>query len=72
MAKKKQDADYEKEDALTALAPGAEWTKRLVLDLPVWAIRALDVEATRRGIARQALIKNWLVDRLDALVENKV
>lgn len=37
------------------------------VDLPLWAIKALDVEATRRGVARQALIKMWLVDRLDDL-----
>lgn len=37
------------------------------LDLPLWAIKALDIEATRRGVARQALIKMWIVDRLDNL-----
>jgi len=40
---------------------------RMNLDLPRWAIQAIDREATRRGIARQALIKGWLVDRLDGL-----
>ncbi len=48
-------------------------TKTLTLDLPVWAIKALDREATRRGVARQALIKMWLTDRLDSLnAEKKV
>lgn len=37
------------------------------VELPVWAIKALDKEATRRNVARQALIRMWLIDRLDAL-----
>jgi hypothetical protein len=41
--------------------------KRVGVDLPPWAIEALDKEAARRGITRQALIKTWLVDRLDLL-----
>ena len=40
---------------------------RINLDLPAWALKELDREATRRGIARQALIKNWLIDRIDQL-----
>jgi hypothetical protein len=46
-------------------------TKAVNVDLPVWAIKGLDKEATRRGVARQALIKMWLIDRLDALNESK-
>ena len=46
--------------------------KRVGVDLPPWAIKALDQEAARRGITRQALIKTWLVDRLDLLVNQKV
>jgi hypothetical protein len=49
------------------MAAGAEWTKRIVLDIPVLALKKIDKEANRRGIARQALIKNWLVDRVDGL-----
>lgn len=43
--------------------------KRVGVDLPPWAIEALDKEAARRGITRQALIKTWLVDRLDELAK---
>jgi hypothetical protein len=46
--------------------------KRVGVDLPPWAIKALDREAARRGIPRQALIKTWLVDRLDLLEKQKV
>ena len=42
-------------------------TKTVNVELPVWTIKALDKEATRRGVARQALMKMWLVDRLDAI-----
>lgn len=41
--------------------------QRMNLDLPIWALKEIDREATRRGIARQALIKNWLIDRIDSL-----
>ena len=46
--------------------------KRVGVDLPPWAIQGLDREAARRGITRQALIKTWLVDRLDLLEKQKV
>ena len=39
--------------------------KRINVDFPVPILRKLDRAAERRGITRQALIKTWLVDRLD-------
>jgi hypothetical protein len=39
------------------------------LDIPVWVIEAPDKEARRPGIAREDLIKTWLVDRLDLLAK---
>jgi len=71
MAKSKNETEYEKEDEDTKLAPDAEWTKRIVLDIPIWALKKIDKEANRRGIARQALIKSWLVDRVDGLSPKK-
>jgi len=71
MAKTKPEKNYEKEDEETRLAPDAEWTKRIVLDIPVWALKKIDKESNRRGIARQALIKSWLVDRVDNLSVKK-
>lgn len=47
-------------------------TKRVGVDLPPWAIKALDQEAARRGITRQSLIKTWLVDHLDEIEKKKV
>ena len=40
--------------------------KRVNVDFPRWMVAGLDREAKRRGITRQALIKMWLADRLDA------
>lgn len=39
--------------------------KRVNVDFPQWMVAKLDVEAKRRGVTRQALIKMWLSDRLD-------
>lgn len=41
-------------------------TKRINVDFPQWMVARLDREAKRRGVTRQALIKMWLADRLDA------
>jgi hypothetical protein len=43
--------------------PGWE-TQRVNLDLPKAFLEKLDRAAAQRGIARQALIKSWLYDRL--------
>jgi hypothetical protein len=66
--KKKIDA-YEREDQELVLRPGGDWTKRVNVDIPVWAIKELDRESNRRGITRQALIKTWLIDQLDSIRE---
>ncbi len=35
------------------------------LSLPLWMIEALDREASRLGIDRQAVIKSWLANKLE-------
>jgi hypothetical protein len=45
---------------------------RFNVDLPQWAVSALDNAATRRGIARQALVKTWLVEQLDNESKNLI
>jgi hypothetical protein len=37
------------------------------LDIPAQMLKNLDREATRIGVARQALIKVWLAERLDII-----
>ena len=64
----------EKFDSGEDISAHVEWdaaTKAVNVDLPVWAVKELDKEATRRGVARQALIKMWLIDRLDSLREKQ-
>ncbi|HEX8556080.1 MAG TPA: CopG family antitoxin [Sphingomonas sp.] len=41
--------------------------KRVDVDIPIWMVKRIDAQANRRGVTRQALIKMWLADRLDAL-----
>lgn len=38
---------------------------RVNVDFPAWSVAALDLEANRLGISRQALIKFWVIERLD-------
>ena len=40
--------------------------RRVNVDFPIWMLRALDVEAKRLGVPRQAIIKTWINDRLEA------
>lgn len=40
------------------------------VDLPLWMIRALDREASRLGIARQAVIKTWLANKIEEHLSN--
>ena len=35
------------------------------LSMPLWMIEALDREASRLGIERQAVIKSWLANKLE-------
>lgn len=52
-------------DLSTVSRPGLE-TKRVNVDFPQWMVDALDREAQRLGIYRQAVIKFWIAQRLDA------
>ena len=42
--------------------------QRVNVDFPGRIVAALDREANRRGITRQALIKTWITDNLDGKV----
>ena len=48
-----------------ARRPGLE-SKRVNLDMPQHMVDKLDSHARKRGVTRQALIKMWLADRLEA------
>lgn len=44
-----------------------ESTFRVNVDFPAWSVKAMDQEANRRGITRQALIKFWIIEKLDQM-----
>ena len=44
---------------------GRTETKRVNVDMPIWMVEALDKEAKRVGIGRQAVIKMWLAAALE-------
>jgi len=39
--------------------------QKVNVDFPAWVVTGLDREAARLGIARQALIKVWIAERLE-------
>ena len=51
-------------DWSTARRPGLE-KRRVNIDFTDQMVRRLDIEAQRRGVTRQSLIKMWVADRLD-------
>ena len=52
-------------DLSTAKRPGLK-TKRMNVDFPMWMVDALDKEAQRLGMHRQAVIKTWIAQLLDS------
>lgn len=52
-------------DWSSARRPGLE-AKRVNVDMPQHMIAKLDIQARKRGVTRQALMKMWLADRLEA------
>ncbi|MGH7952915.1 MAG: type II toxin-antitoxin system BrnA family antitoxin [Limisphaerales bacterium] len=67
---KKFDEKFDSGEDVSAYLDFARATRpghvksRVNVDFPVWMIRKLDLVAGRNGIARQALIKAWLAERL--------
>ena len=52
-------------DWANARRPALE-PKRVNVDFPTWMVEHLDHNAQRLGVTRQALIKMWIADRLEA------
>lgn len=55
----------EEVDWSQARRPNIE-TKRVNVDFPAWVVTGLDQQAQRLGVTRQALIKLWIAERLEA------
>ena len=45
--------------------PGLE-PRRVNVDFPQWMVMELDLEARRLGVTRQAVIKTWIAERIEA------
>ncbi|MGB3311258.1 MAG: CopG family transcriptional regulator [Nodosilinea sp.] len=52
-------------DLSTLRRPGLE-PQAIEITFPRWMLAALDKEAQRLGIQREAIIKFWVAERLDA------
>ncbi len=68
---KELDKKIEKGEDLGDYFDTENATVRVNIDFPTWVVHSLDEEAQRRGIARQALVKMWLTDKLDSLKLSK-
>lgn len=51
-------------DSAEVIHPSRQ-VRKVNVDMPIWMVEALDKEARRVGIGRQAVIKMWLAERLD-------
>lgn len=40
--------------------------RRVNVDFPAWVVQKLDKEARRLGVSRQALLKIWIAERIEA------
>ena len=70
---KARDFD-EKFDSGADVSGEVDWTKarrpnlelkRVNVDFPAWVVEALDREARRLGVTRQASVKLWVAERLE-------
>lgn len=50
---------------LSTLTRANEEQKRIDISFPVWVLDSLDKEAKRAGVSMDAIIKLWLVERLE-------
>ena len=41
-------------------------SKRVNIDFPTWVVQKVDKEARRLGVSRQALLKIWVAERIEA------
>jgi len=41
-------------------------SKRVNIDFPTWVVQKVDKEARRLGVSRQALLKIWIAERIEA------
>ena len=65
----KVDNRFDKRQSILEYADLDVAVFRVNVDFPAWSVAALDLEASRLGISRQALIKFWVIEKLDQVKE---
>lgn len=55
-----------------SITEGMLAAKRVGVDMPLWMVRRLDMEAAHLGVLRQDLIKMWIGERLEVEHERRV
>jgi hypothetical protein len=65
------DEKFDRGEDISSHMNLSQAVKRVNVDFPVWSISELDKEADRLGIARQALIKIWIIEKLDQIGKGK-
>lgn len=45
---------------------------KTLIDFPAWVITSLDKEAERMGVARSALIKIWIINKIDEIEKQRI
>ena len=51
---------------LSTARPASQNPQRVNVDFPRWMVAALDGEAKRLGLTRQAVIKFWIAEKIQA------
>ncbi len=65
------DKKFEAGEDITEYLDLDSTIKKINVDFPVWMVKELDAEATRLQIARQAVIKMWIDERLAQIKREK-
>ena len=65
------DAKFERGEDLSEHVDWSNAEKFVNVPFPLWMVKAMDEEAKRLGINRQALIKVWIADRIEQVRERK-
>ena len=61
--------DYIDTSVARVVRPEPTAVKRVNVDFPEWMVDALDREADRLAVSRQAVIKVWIAEKIEALSE---
>ena len=59
--------DYIDKSAVQVVKPESTSVKRVNVDFPEWMVNALDREADRLAVSRQAVVKVWVAEKIEDL-----